>query len=128
MSLSASRRAALIREFRRRIGEEPDLFNTLFDRAVAALAEGELAFPAPFDLATSAALADNTGKYGGEAAIALFHFLREYAHVRYQVVLEAVVDDPKPGAAPMRREIVNCEVPAAMVAGLLIDVIDQLKR
>lgn len=126
MSLSGSRRAARLRELRRRLTEQPELFEELFHRAVAALAEGELSFPPPFDLAASAALADN--EHTGETAAALFEFIQKMTEIRYHVIVEAIVDDPVPGGAPMRREIVNCQVPAAIVAGLLIDVLGSLGR
>lgn len=99
----------------------PGLDDSLI-QVVAVLADGNLVFPPPFDLRTSAALADNTDT--GDAAEQLFTFCAPLVPVTYRVTITAVpAHHPETG----EREIINTRVttPAALKAllgGLVMEI------
>lgn len=82
-------------------GESCDI--TAFHRVVAPLAGGELLFPRPFDVLTSAALAANTTC--GDDAEAEFAEAVAEGRRRFRIRVDEIV----PGSAD-GREIVDCEV------------------
>lgn len=93
-----------------------------FLAAVADLAEGELTFPPPFDLATAAALGENMDK--GELALKLFEATAS-RDTGYRVLIEALTPE---GSQPMRREIINTTVPSTMLLFALLDgLLDEIE-
>lgn len=92
-----------------------------FMTIVAGLSQGDLIFPAPFDLATSAALAENTDV--GIIAERLFA-VSAARDCRYEVTIAALNRD---GADPMRREILNTTVASTrLLFALLEALMDEL--
>ncbi len=89
----------------------------------ASVGEGELTLDPPFDLATSAALANNIDR--GDLAENLFRItaLRECA---YEVTITAVA----PGdGEPERREIINTSVASThLLFALLDDVLCEIEN
>lgn len=86
----------------------------LFASAISDLADGNLMFPAPFDLASSAALAANVDS--GEIAEKLFAVTAQ-RDTGYRVVIYATA----PGVED--REVVNTTVTST---GLLLVLLDEL--
>ncbi len=86
-----------------------------FLEAVASVARGDLTFPAPFDLATSAALGSNLDE--GMLAERLFE-VTAVRDCRYEVTITALAPE---GAEPMRREILNTVAPSSGVLTTLLD-------
>lgn len=93
--------------------DEQDL-RALFLKIVSGLAEGELTFKPPFDLATSAALAANIDT--ARIAQALFDVTR-LRDTAYRVSIHALA----PGVPD--REVINTEVSST---DLLIELLDGL--
>ena len=88
---------------------------------VADLAQGELTFPPPFDLASAVALRDNTD--AGDLALKLFAATAA-RDCGYQVTISALTPE---GSEPMRREIINTTVAStALLAALLDGLLDEL--
>lgn len=95
-----------------------DDLDALFASAVAPLAEGNLTFPSPFDLAASAALAANDDH--GRLAVELFKLLA-LRDVSYRVTVHATA----PGVPD--REVVNTTVAgAATLVALLDGLLDEI--
>ncbi len=88
-----------------------------FLEAVASVARGELTFPAPFDLATSAALSSNLDS--GSLAERLFE-VTALRDCRYEVSITALAPE---GSEPLRREILNT---TAASTGVLVALLDGL--
>jgi hypothetical protein len=86
----------------------------LFMEIVSDLADGELTFPPPFDLAASAALACNIDV--GAIAVKLFNATRQ-RDCGYQVSIQAISPDDESVA----REIVNTTVPSTRLLLALLD-------
>lgn len=91
-------------------------FQEHFARAVAALTQGQLSFPAPFDLVTSWALARNDDN----GAAALEFFARDVNGFgrRFQIRIHELPPDDQPGVG--EREIVDCIVTGTHVAAQLL--------
>lgn len=95
--------------------ESPD---ALFMAVIASLAQGELTFPAPFDLATSAALAANIDT--GRIANDLFDVTAQ-RDTGYRVEVYATA----PGVAD--REVIATRVPStALLVSLLDGLLEEL--
>lgn len=88
-----------------------------FMTIVSGLSRGDLTFPAPFDLATSAALAKNIDV--GRLAEQLFD-VTAARDCGYEVTISALNHDD---GDPMRREIINTTVAST---GLLVVLLDGL--
>lgn len=93
-----------------------------FMAIVSGLTEGDLTFPAPFDLSTSAALAKNDDI--GDLAERLFAVTAQ-RDCGYEVTITALTEDP--GAEPLRREIINTTVAGTqLLLALLEGLMDEL--
>lgn len=83
-----------------------------FARVIAVLARGELTFPAPFDLATSSALASNIDR--GDLAERLFEVTAS-RQTGYRVAIYATA----PGVPD--RAVIDTAVPSTQVLIALLD-------
>lgn len=92
-----------------------------FARTVGTLTEGALRFPAPFDLAASAALADNP--LTGTTAERLFEAVRAHLSRRFHIQVHEVIGD---APEPWRREVVDCVCDPAVAVALLLTVAAEL--
>ena len=103
--------------------EQESSERTAFDEAISTLAEGEITFPAPFDYATSSALARNID--AGRIAELLFGVDRD-RELDFRLTLFArSADQPE---LP-EREIVNTVVGGkASLINLLDDLIEHLMQ
>lgn len=98
-------------------GKDDDL-QEAFGRVIAKLSDGDLTFQAPFDLASSAALAANMDS--GELAAALFR-VTQSRETNYRVHIAAVVPDLEP------RDVVNTTVSGeGLLVALLEGLIDEI--
>ncbi len=101
-----------------REGLEPD-----FATAVSSLAEGELTFPPPFDLSSSAALAANIDN--GDGAVRLFDVTAQ-RDCQYDVQIFARMGGGH-GEEVRVREVINTQVPSTpQLISLLDDLIEEL--
>lgn len=92
-----------------------------FARTVLSLAEGELTFPAPFDLATSGALASNVD--ADELALKLAAVTAQ-RDTSYEVKITAVVPN---GDQSLRREVIDTVVCSTeLLIALLDGFLDEL--
>jgi hypothetical protein len=80
----------------------PHVSDDAFDAVIGALAEGALLYPAPFDPASSAVLADIQGPVGPRAWD--FEGLRATVPTAYDIRITAV-------AGTQRRDVVRTQVP-----------------
>jgi hypothetical protein len=94
-----------------------------FMAAVAVLAEGELTFPAPFDLATSAALSDNVDE--GLIAQRLFDVSVE-RECRYRVSIHELAPSDRPDA-PSRALLDTTVQNSQLLLHLLDDLSSELQ-
>lgn len=85
-----------------------------FVRVVGALTDGALTFDAPFDLASSVALAHNT-RQGPDA---MTHFDLNRDGVCYDILIVEKPTDSNSGIQP--REIINCTVANRYAAAALL--------
>lgn len=94
-----------------------------FMGVVTSVTDGDLTFPAPYDLATSAALASNIDT--GGLAEKLFDVTAD-RDCRYEVTVTAL--SPVGAEPPMRREIINtvAQSTQAMIA-LLDGLLDEIE-
>lgn len=91
-------------------------------RTVSAVADGELTFPPPFDLASAAALQENIDL--GELALQLFHATAS-RDTGYEVTIHALAPE---GSEPLRREIINTTVAStSLLFALLEGLMDELE-
>lgn len=95
-------------------GNDRDGLLAQFVSAVSCLAEGELTFRAPFDLATSAALASNDDT--GALAEEVFK-LAASRDCGYRVTIHAVA----PGGCGIEREVINTTTPSTAVLMALLE-------
>ncbi len=94
-----------------------DQVDQRFAATIGALTEGAYRFPRPFDLATSAALADND--LSGPPAESMFGAVRARTPARYHIAVTEV-------AGAQRRVVVDVVLDQQVAAALLGDVADQL--
>lgn len=91
-------------------------------RIVSAVADGELTFPAPFDLASAVALRENDD--AGTLALHLFHATAA-RDTGYQVTIHALTPE---GSEPLRREIIDTTVASTpLLFALLEGLMDELE-
>lgn len=89
---------------------------------VADLAEGELTFPPPFDLASAVALGKNADR--GELAENLFAATAS-RDCGYRVTISALTPE---GDEPLQREIINTTVASTNLLMTLLDgLLDELQ-